>query len=129
MNPLPAELANFEMQVGNQHDSAQQSLHLNRRHYPRIQNPFPARVCGVNTEGVPFEFHTRIDNLSVTGLYLRVPEQIKECSELEVKVQFSDNFGEGTAIQVKGIILRAEPKPGMIYGIAVKFLKHKFLWK
>ena len=126
MNPLPHDLVDAEMREWHACDISRQSLCMNRRSYPRIQNPFEVVIYGISAGEVPFEFHTRVDNLSFTGLYFRIPQLIKERSEVEVEVRFSD---EGTAIQVKGEVLRAEPKPGMIYGVAVKVRKHKFLWK
>src|SRR3989442_14633652 len=43
-----------------------------RRQKPRIQEPFPAKVRGIDCMGDPFEVEAVLDNVSAGGLYMRM---------------------------------------------------------
>jgi hypothetical protein len=44
---------------------------VERRRHPRFSEPFPARVCSVDTSGQACASDTALDNFSAGGLYVR----------------------------------------------------------
>src|SRR6266545_4147876 len=57
-----------------------------RRGKPRLKQPFPARVWGVDSGDLPFNVDCVLDNISSTGLYLRVPKLVDAGSEVRLIV-------------------------------------------
>jgi hypothetical protein len=129
MSSVSLNLVELDVRIRHDGERLIESKGRERRRYPRIYNPFLARVKGVSAEGNSFECLTAVDNLSFRGLYLRVPQRVEEHSDIEVAVQFSANGKEGTTMLVTGRVLRADRKPGEVYGLAAEIKKHKFLWK
>ena len=98
-----------------------------RRSKPRIYESFPATVLGMDGGGGVFEAATTIDNLSATGLYLRLPQRLEPGATLLVVVHLSVH-GEVTGrVAIHGVVLRAELQPDGACGIALSFTNHKFL--
>src|ERR1041384_2508981 len=50
---------------------------IERRAKPRSNDALPARVWGVDSEDQPFSFDCLVDNISGSGLYLRLPHRVK----------------------------------------------------
>ncbi|HKX27186.1 MAG TPA: PilZ domain-containing protein [Blastocatellia bacterium] len=101
---------------------------LERRSKQRIKNPFPALVRGLTAGGKQFELRTVLDNLSAGGLYLRLPERIETGHRLSIMIQLSNGLTggrPGLRVLVHGEVLRVEPQPGGIYGLAVAFKRHR----
>jgi hypothetical protein len=98
-----------------------------RRRKPRIATPFPTRVRGVNAAGEAFEVESVLDNLSSDGLYLRLAHQVKEKAKLEFLIRMSGaEESQAPTVEARGVVLRAETKPGGIFGLAVKLTHHRF---
>lgn len=101
-----------------------------RRSKPRIDIPFPARVQGVDANGESFEIDSLLDNLSASGLYLRMARSANQGVELLVLVQLraaSFDNAEASQIEARGLILRAEPQANGACGVAVGFTSHRFI--
>ena len=103
---------------------------LERRSKPRIQNPFPATVRGVNARGEAFETDTVLDNLSASGLHLFLLQRVKQGAKVFIVIQFSTDptVKETRArVAIRGDVLRAERESSGACGIAVSFTGHRFL--
>jgi hypothetical protein len=101
-----------------------------RRAAPRIETPFPATVRSIDIDDQPFEAHTVLDNLSSCGLYLRLAWRVPQGSRLFVVVRLSavPNVGDSTAgIALRGVVLRTEPRPGGVFGTALRLTRHRFI--
>src|SRR5437899_2366444 len=101
-----------------------------RRSKPRIDVPFSAKVQGVDANGESFEIDSLLDNLSASGLYLRMARTVNQGVELLVLVQLpaaSFDNAEASQIEARGLILRAEPQGDGACGVAVGFTNHRFL--
>jgi hypothetical protein len=101
-----------------------------RRIKPRIDLPFSAKVRGVDADGEAFEMDSVLDNLSASGLYLRMERSLKQGAELLVLVELptgSANSAGPSQIEAQGVILRAEPQANGACGVAVAFTKHRFI--
>lgn len=99
-----------------------------RRSKQRIYNPFPVLVRGTTADGKPFEMHTVLDNLSACGLYLRLPKRLEPGCKLSIAIQFSNTTGFAAPVMrvlVHGEVIRVNPQPGGIYGLAVAIKRHR----
>lgn len=50
---------------------------LERRAKPRSSHALPARVWGVDLDDQPFSFDCHLDNISASGVYLRMPRRME----------------------------------------------------
>jgi len=101
-----------------------------RRAYPRIETPFRATVRSVDVNDHRFEEHTVLDNLSSCGLYLRLSRWVQQGITLLVLIRLSATpYADGfaTCIALRGVALRTEPRPGGVFGTAVRVTNHRFI--
>lgn len=109
------------------------SLHdtqaFERRRKPRIYNPFPAVVRGVDKDGNAFEVRTVLDNLSADGLYLRIMPVVKNGSRLTVTFELSSPSDEVVSanVRVQSRVVRTDHTVGGSCGVAVTYTSPKFL--
>jgi len=100
---------------------------LERRTKPRVQEHFPARILGNDCGALPFIIDCVLDNMSSTGLYLRMPRQMPKGGEVKVIVHLLNGPTTGASACIYGEILRDEPQPDGRHGIAVAIKRYKFL--
>ena len=99
-----------------------------RRGKARIYSSFPALVRGMNARGEWFDTNTTLENLSVGGAYMRMPEPIEKGAALFFVVQIFQNEARAPAnVAARGIVLRVEPGPENTSGCAIRILRHRFL--
>lgn len=103
------------------------SHYLDRRARPRLQEHFPARIWGADSDALPFVIDCVLDNISSTGLYLQMPRQMQKGGEVKVIVHLFTGPTSGDSACIYGEILRDEPLPDGRHGIAVAIKGHKFL--
>ena len=90
-----------------------------RRRHPRVCLPFPAAVEGVDVSGRPFRAETVLDDLSVGGVYVRLAERVGRDAVLMITARFSRVAGRGIIVRLTGKVMRVEPRPGGLFGVAV----------
>jgi hypothetical protein len=101
---------------------------LERRKKPRIAAPFPTRVRGIDSKGEAFEAESVLDNFSAGGLYVRLSQRVKEKAKLEFSIRMAGpESRQAATVKARGIVLRAEAKPGGVFGLAVKLTHHRFM--
>lgn len=100
---------------------------LERRTKPRVREHFPARILGNDSGALPFIIDCVLDNMSSTGLYLRMPRQMPKGGEVKVIVHLLNGPTTGASACIYGEILRDEPQPDGRHGIAVAIKRYKFL--
>lgn len=100
---------------------------LERRTKPRVREHFPARILGADCGALPFIIDCVLDNMSSTGLYLRMPRQMPKGAEVKVIVHLLNGPTTGASACIYGEILRDEPQPDGRHGIAVAIKRYKFL--
>ena len=103
---------------------------VERRHNPRIYEPFPATVRGVDTNGKSFETSTILDSLSCTGLYLRLAQSVKEHTELLIVTRLATAptaEAPGALVTLHGMVLRVEPQSDGSYGLGITITRKRFL--
>jgi hypothetical protein len=97
----------------------------------RVAIPFPATVRGMDQTGDRFTLDTILDNLSSTGLYLRIAQPVERGARLFVVVRLaiaSAHQIPAACVAVQGAVLRAELRSDGTCGVAVAFTRHRFLY-
>jgi hypothetical protein len=85
-------------------------------------------VRGINTSGEAFEIETVLDNLSASGLYLRLPQQIEPGARLFIIIRFSTASNDNAfRVAIRGKVLRAEAQPDGNCGLGIEFERHRFI--
>jgi hypothetical protein len=101
-----------------------------RRSKPRIHNPFPAKISGVDRNEEEFEIETRLDNLSGNSLGLRIMRPVKAGTSVTVIFSLSPITSANLLVpqvKVRGTIIRVEQKLGGVYGLVVAFTRPQFV--
>ncbi len=89
---------------------------VERRSKPRIEGRFPAMVRGTTAHGEPFEVQTLLDNLSVSGLHVRLGHQVAVASPLFASIRLP-----GIEVKAKGVVKRIELEQDGSFGLGVAF--------
>lgn len=97
---------------------------MERRAQPRVKKAFAARVWAVDASGLPFSVDCVIDNMSATGLYLRIPSEMEVGCDISLTVRLSNASENGAIAGLRGLVLRSEPQPDETFGIAVS-IRHR----
>ena len=111
-------------------DSPRMTPVVERRRKPRVDRPYVAKVRGVDAGGKAFQADTLLDNLSASGLYLRLPHQVETGASLFILIGLytsTPEDGLGGRIAVRGVVLRSESKEFGLWGLAVQIINHRFL--
>ena len=98
-----------------------------RRARPRVEQPFPATVRGVDAMGEPLGIDTVLDNISANGLFVRIPRPVEPGATLAVGIRLSVTRvqGGGARVATRGLVKRVERTSDGQYGIAVEFVRYR----
>ena len=99
---------------------------LERRAKPRVSEPFPTTVSGIDQAGESFELDCVLDNISSTGLYVKIPRQLEQGSEVRLIVSFSADPTPGAGAAIRGVALRSDPQADKRWGLAVAITDYTF---
>lgn len=100
---------------------------VERRAKPRSREALPARVWGVDIEDQPFSFDCHVDNISASGVYLRVPRRMKFSSAISLVVRLLNGPVDGVAAAIKGIVIRDEMELDGHRGVGIRIIEHQFI--
>jgi len=103
---------------------------LERRNKPRIQVAFPALVRGNDAGGSRFQEDALVDNMSASGVYLRLKRAVAPGSLLFVTLRFSNRPPQQTVapcLAIRAQVLRVEYCQDGTCGLALKFQNYRFL--
>lgn len=98
-----------------------------RRSKARLYKPFCAKVIGVNVAGRAFETEVVLENLSASGLYLRLAQQVETGTQLSVVMDLGEGEELASRVVAKGVVLRTQPQPDGTNGVAVILTRHRFV--
>ena len=98
-----------------------------RRAKPRSNDALPARVWGVDIEDEPFSFDCLVDNISGSGIYLRLPRRMKFSSAISLVVRLINGPIEGAAAAIKGIVIRDQIESDGHRGVGIRIVEHRFI--
>lgn len=102
---------------------------VERRRNPRTNLPFHVKVHGIDDAGKKFSIETVVDNISGSGLYLRMLPYVEEGAKLVMDIQLKTAHqlsDEGRHFSVDGTVVRSEKLAGGASGVAVSFAKVRF---
>lgn len=100
---------------------------VERRAKPRANDALPARVWGVDVDDQPFGFDCLLDNMSASGVYLRLPRRVRFCSPMSLVVRLLKGPGENRAAAIKGTVIRDKAEPDGHIGVAIRIVEHQFI--
>jgi hypothetical protein len=102
---------------------------MERRGVARLDFPFPAVVRGKDATGQAFQIETTLRNISTTGLFMRLKREISTGVLLNVVVRFSSSAGSPQAAMAlfRGRVVRVESHDEDPSGVAVEFIRHRFI--
>lgn len=105
--------------------SVQEVKFFERRRKPRLNDSLPVRIWGIDNNDEVLSFDSHLDNISSSGLFLRIPRQLKISSQISLVVRLINDSGVMAAI--RGMVLRDEAQLDGSRGIAVRITEHSFL--
>ena len=100
---------------------------MERRAKIRISEPFPTTVSGIDSQGEPFELDCVLENMSSTGLYLKIPRELEQGSEVKMIVKLSSVSSSGAGASIRGVTLRSDPQSDENWGLAVAISECAFI--
>ena len=86
-----------------------------------------ARVWGVDSEDRPFSLDCVLDNISASGLYLRLPRRMKFSAPISIAVRLPDGPIDGRFAAINGTVIRDQKEHDGHTGLAVKIIEHSFI--
>ncbi|MGH9905467.1 MAG: PilZ domain-containing protein [Pyrinomonadaceae bacterium] len=98
-----------------------------RRNKPRVTEPLHARAWGVDASGEPFSIDCVLDNVSATGLYVKVPVEMNVCSTISLMVRLLDGPRGRATATIRGSVTRCDPQSDDLHGIAVAISELRYL--
>lgn len=98
-----------------------------RRAKPRSQNKMTARVWGVDADDQPFSLDCLLDNISASGLYLRLPRRLRFSAPLSIVVRLPNGPVDGRFAAINGTVIRDQREHDGQTGVAVKIVEHSFI--
>jgi hypothetical protein len=103
---------------------------VERRKNPRIYEPFPVTVHCHDHETGGFRANTVVDDLSASGLYVKLPKKLECGTKIYIVIRFSlspEKALRAPRIATDGEVTRVEPKPDGLWGISVSFRRQHFI--
>jgi len=104
-----------------------QRIVVERRAKPRSSDTLPARVWGVDVDDQPFSFDCLLDNMSASGLYLRLPHRMKFSSAISLVVRLPNRAVDGPLAAITGTVIRDQIEHDGHTGVAVRIVEHSFI--
>lgn len=100
---------------------------VERRAKPRSSQALPARVWGVDMDDQPFSFDCHLDNISASGVYLRMPRRMKFFSVISLVVRLIEGPFDGRSAAIKGTVIRDESSADGHRGVGIRIVEHRFI--
>jgi hypothetical protein len=100
---------------------------VERRTKPRSNDALPARVWAVDIDDQPFSFDCHLDNISASGLYLRLPRRMKFSSAISLVVRLLSGPVDGMVAAIKGTVIRDQVESDGHRGVAISITEHRFI--
>src|SRR5881396_3649224 len=91
----------------------------------RINASFTVKVRGVDAAGKDYEEDAVLDNLSASGLYVRLPRNLEIDAEVFTFICLSS--GHSSKAAPGGVVVRSEPQLDGSYGVAINFKRYRLL--
>ena len=98
-----------------------------RRQKPRLDHPFPATLRGIDAMGEWLDIDTVLDNMSASGLYVRISRQLEPGARVAVGIGLkrSGQWETTARVAMRGVVTRVERPRAGEYGTAITFTKYR----
>ena len=96
----------------------------------RLSARVPVLVRGKGPGGERFEQEAVLENIGRGGLYMTLGRRLEPGAMVFVLVRFTAAptiDGRGPLVAVSGRVLRVEPGPEGVWGVAAEIIHHRFL--
>jgi hypothetical protein len=96
-----------------------------RRASPRTRTAFVVTIRGVDAHGRALDVDTMLDNLSGSGLYVRIPRRVERGEVVAVGIRFAEagTLDRVARVAARGVVVRVDPTPDGAFGLAIAFTK------
>ena len=96
-----------------------------RRASPRTDTSFVVTIRGIDARGKALDIDTMLDNLSGSGMYVRIPRRVERGEPVAVGIRFAETgtLGRVARVAARGIVVRVDPTPAGEFGLAIAFTK------
>lgn len=96
-----------------------------RRASPRTHTSFAVTIRGNDAHGKALDFDTMLDNLSGSGMYVRIPRRFEPGEPVAVGIRFAETgtLDRVARVAARGIVVRVDPTPDGAFGLAIAFTK------
>ena len=101
-----------------------------RRGKPRLYCWCPATIRWGEGGGAPSEISAVVNDISASGLYLRLGRGVEQGATLLVTMRFTNSAAaeaRGPLVTIHGRVLRVEAQPDGEFGLALSILQHEFV--
>jgi hypothetical protein len=97
---------------------------------PRLYEPFPILLRGVDALGEAFALEAVVDHLSAADFSVRLPYRLEPGMKLFAIVRFSLAPSEvpEARVALRGLVLRVAPLPDGRWDTSVRITRHRFLF-
>lgn len=116
----------FHLRIGEATFRAQRTV-AERRAKPRSSDSLPARVWGVDRDDHPFSLDCLLENMSASGLYLRLPRRMKFSAAISLVVRLPNGPVDGRLAAINGTVIRDQIERDGNTGVGVKIVEHSFI--
>lgn len=102
---------------------------VNRRKKTRLSLPLPVTINGADASGKQFMLDTVLENISASGVYLRLSNRPEEGTTLRLLIRFSvsPDTSQAARVAAHGDVIRIEEQKCGSYGVAIRFTNYRFL--
>ena len=96
---------------------------------PRLDEPFPILLRGVDAQGKGFALETAVEHFSAADFSVQLPYRLAPGAKLFAVVRLSLAPPEVPAARValQGLVLQVTPLPDGRWGTTVRIRRHRFL--
>jgi hypothetical protein len=101
-----------------------------RRRHVRLEDPFPARVQGIDADGNAFDLEVKIDDVSAGGLHMGLPHCVPVGAKLSTTISFTTVTmarSRAPRLAIHGTVLRTDCRTEGTCAVAIEFEHHLFL--
>src|SRR5262245_42719342 len=116
----------YHLPIGESTFRAQRTV-VERRAKPRSSDTLPARVWGVDVDDQPFSFDCLLENMSASGLYLRLPRRMRFSAAISLVVRLPNSPADGRLAAINGTVIRHQIEHDGHAGVAVRIVEHSFI--
>jgi hypothetical protein len=95
-----------------------------RRLKPRVAQEITARIWGVDSDHEAFSYDGFVENISSSGLFLRLPMAVGPGSEISLVVRFLTTENRHSTAAINAKVVRVEEMSNSQHGVGVTITKY-----